>query len=315
MRIRMDRVASVALLSTSCFRKGVGLSPKSMLAAAAMSTNQTFDDARLSTHVFRQHAVGSTQDEARKLLKNRTVDDGRFLVVIANAQNQGRGTQGRRWEGGTSKGNLYTTLCVPIKSIPVMMTLLPLQIGVLVASLATKLLQACRQEETLTPKVTVKWPNDVLINDRKLAGVLIENEIIDNETWLLVGVGVNLVFAPNLSASPGKQIRGATCLQDLCREPLPESTFEAFGRDLSRALVDWILDDSVSKDVKEKQVVDEWKSFAEFGHEYEIRGEVQEEHSGYRGEKVVVLDVQKDGQLVVRGADGRERLLIADYMF
>ena len=56
--------------------------------------------------------------------------------------------------------------------------------------------------------------------------------------------------------------------------------------------------------------------FAEFGTVYQLRGDVQEEDAGrHQGEEVVTVDLHYDGQLRVRGQDGKERLLVADYMF
>lgn len=249
-----------------------------------------------------------------------------YLAVIADSQLEGRGTQGRKWEGGGDRvGNLYLTVCIPYREIPVQMTLLPLQIAVLVAERAARVLEACRLSSSRpkadsaqyeSPKVTVKWPNDVFINDGKLSGTLIESEIVQGTTWFLIGIGVNIAYAPDLAQSPGKSVRPATCLQEHCPEQiLPQTTAVAFGSDLVKGLVDWIQDKS-DKAQQEQIVIDRWKSFAEFGKKYEIRGDVDMEDSGkYVGETVTTVDIQNDGQLVVRGENGRQRLLIADYLF
>jgi biotin-(acetyl-CoA carboxylase) ligase len=313
--------------------------------------------SHISIHHIKDRVVDSTQEEARRLLREMYEtqhqqqlqnDDGsattntpkaavgtRFLAVIADEQARGRGTQGRTWEGGNRRGNLFITICVPMDEIPVKLTLLPLQIAVLIASQATKLLQACRgggeaiatkDEET---KVTVKWPNDVLINWEKLAGVLIESETLQSDggrIWFLIGIGVNIAFTPSLATSPGLHLRGVTCIQDHCVDDsqqglvaLPESTSHAFGVGLTRSLVDWMHDDdkNVEQQQKEQRVLTEWKSFAQFGQTYELRSDdAKSETTGtYKGEKVIVLDIKDDGQLLVKGTDGRERLVIAEYMF
>ncbi|KAL7558901.1 hypothetical protein ACA910_019435 [Epithemia clementina (nom. ined.)] len=304
----------------------------------------TVSHPRLNIHQFHD-PIGSTQDEARRLLRELSPEpQGPFLVIIADQQTNGRGTKGRKWEGGSESGNLYLTICIPFGILPVMPTLLPLQVAVLVADETLQSLSKCREGAFTTEseddvlskaKVGVKWPNDVLINEKKLAGILIESETVEANTWLLVGIGTNIAFAPNLDHSPGKSGRGSTCIQEHC---LPSrkgseggkggdghdksgssfSTTSAydFGVHVSQRLVDWILDTRTPKAVREKMVVDKWKSYAEFGTTYEVRGSVEEENGGsYQGEQVVSLDIQYDGQLLVRGQNGRDRLLVADYLF
>jgi BirA family biotin operon repressor/biotin-[acetyl-CoA-carboxylase] ligase len=278
-----------------------------------------------SPHLIFHHLkqpVGSTQDEARRLLRERHGDEaGKCLAVLADQQNQGRGTQGRKWESVPGRaGNMYLTVCVPMDQIPVTLTLLPIQIGVLVASYVSRLLEACHVSRDPSSKkvgATVKWPNDVLIDDKKVSGTLIESEVIDGTSWLLVGIGVNVAFAPSLTKSPGKQVRGATCLQEYCPEnPLPQDTAAILGLDLASALVEWVVDRETDKTIKELKVIEDWKSFASFGGIYELRGDITAEDAGkHVGENVVTVGIQNDGQLLVRGENGVERLLMADYFF
>jgi len=325
----------------------------------------------LTVHHFRQEPIRSTQDEARRLLheqqqssqqqspqqqqqqqhdNNNNHDSPTFLAVIADQQTAGRGTNGRSWEG--APGNLYLTLCLPFDSIPVMPTLLPLQIAVLVAEQAAQALAACQTQEQVqqqgsehgqntnnnnnnnaNAKVTVKWPNDVLINQNKLSGTLIESEIVQGTTWLLIGIGTNIRQAPSLSHSPGKNPRASTCIQEYCDATLQRPDKDShnnknhpilmdaysFGVHLAQRLVDWVVVEPRrirNKAQREQRVIERWKQYAEFGTLYEMRGTVQEESKGqYQGEQVQTVNVRYDGQLVVRGQDGRERLLVADYMF
>lgn len=322
------------------------MSNQSIMDAKSCSSNSnvyvtSYD--RLEIHHFRDEPIGSTQDEARRLLQQlRPSIEGPYLAVMADEQSHGRGTSGRRWESG--RGNLYLTVCIPFDSLPVMPTLLPLQIAVLVAETTIESLSQCRQENKKQKQneegttideanVTVKWPNDVLINDKKLAGTLIETEIVDGTTWLLVGIGTNINFAPSLERSPGKHKRGTTCIRDHCSfksdkennkmdhrdhpgEDLQRA--HAFGLDIAKRLVKWMVapDGLIKKKERERQIIQRWKSLTEFGQVYEIRGTVEKEDTGeYLGEIVTAIDIKDDGQLVVVGQDGKERLLIADYLF
>lgn len=267
--------------------------------------------------------VDSTQDECRRLLQRLSPSlNGPYLVVLADRQKNGRGTHGRKWEGGQQKGNLFLTIAIPLDKIPVMPTLLPLQIAVLVAERTAEAIRACCDAQQLTSRQTVevKWPNDVLVNDQKLSGTLIESEIVNGHIWLLVGIGVNILYAPSLVSSPGKHVRGATCIRDHCVSTTELDKVDLafqFGTDVAQRLVDWLLEKGdTTKSLQEARVVQNWKAWAKFGKCYELRGTVERESAGlHQGEQVIVLDIQQDGQLLVRGQNGQERLLVADYLF
>ncbi|HWW67173.1 MAG TPA: biotin--[acetyl-CoA-carboxylase] ligase, partial [Solirubrobacterales bacterium] len=104
-------------------------------------------------------------------------------VVTAAEQTAGRGRQGRTWTAPPGKALLYSAILRPLGERP----LLPLS-----AALAV-----CEAAERLAPKVecSVKWPNDVWVEGRKLAGVLIEAR--PREEWAVIGVGVNLSIEPH----------------------------------------------------------------------------------------------------------------------
>lgn len=316
----------------------------------------------------------STQDEARRLLQSVFEGDrveqpeNAALVapataaneeewqmcssntvahaVIARRQRRGRGTQGRTWESGAEQqgdnaGNLFLTVSLPLDSIPVRITLLPLQVAVLVARLVDRYVAASAPEQwqkRRRRRTTVKWPNDVLVDDRKISGTLIESDVVEDRsgagcalsssstTWMLIGIGINVNSAPDLdraSASPGKHGRLATCLRDAAakdgKAALP--TPEDLGTELASQLADWVFqlnrqDRPPSREELEAQVLEDWKALATFGTTYEMRGQtVEEETSHYQGERVTTLDIEPDGRLVVLDSSGRERRLVADYLF
>jgi BirA family transcriptional regulator, biotin operon repressor / biotin---[acetyl-CoA-carboxylase] ligase len=320
--------------------------------------------------------IGSTQDEIRRLLKQQQQqknirNNKKAIAVLADIQLDGRGTQGRKWEMGDvvddpiegdgkpqKDDNLYMTVGIPLDSIPITITLLPLQIGVFVAERVSQLIQLCQARpiqdpvnakhgdtynlSSEVPKVTVKWPNDVLVDQRKVSGTLIETESIAynnsspslyTTSWMLIGIGINVATAPRnllLRDRAGKHTRAPCCIQDFCRSAshngnhnlpapkLPPHTAFVLGQDLASAIVDWISNDDTTTDKtnRDEQLLQKWRSYAEWGVQYELRGRViDEEHGGYEGEKVTTVDIEQDGQLRVRGADGRERLLVADYLF
>lgn len=124
-------------------------------------------------------SCGSTMDEARRLAE-QGAEDG--TVVVADEQTQGRGRRGRTWF--SPRGALLATLVVRPASPPASVSLLPLAAG----------LALVRSIERLTrAPARLKWPNDVWIDGRKVAGVLVETRIVGERVeWALVGLGVNV---------------------------------------------------------------------------------------------------------------------------
>lgn len=123
--------------------------------------------------------VDSTNARARELAEAGAPHG---TVVTAAEQTEGRGRQGRTWTAPPGKALLYSAILRPLGERP----LLPLA-----AALAV-----CEAAEALAPGIEcgVKWPNDVLLDGRKLAGILIEARPQDD--WAVIGVGVNLAIEP-----------------------------------------------------------------------------------------------------------------------
>lgn len=126
--------------------------------------------------------LGSTQDLARERLQAGPV---RRLAVVADAQSAGRGQRGRRWESPAGAA-LYLTLAWP--------TPRPLS-GLAGLSLAAGLaLHATLARHGLDARL--KWPNDVWLGGRKLAGILVELLTLDSGVVALIGIGLNRRLPP-----------------------------------------------------------------------------------------------------------------------
>ncbi|MGI8805142.1 MAG: biotin--[acetyl-CoA-carboxylase] ligase [Thermoleophilaceae bacterium] len=124
-------------------------------------------------------------------------------LVTADRQTAGRGRQGRRWEAPAGRALLASVIVRPLDERDV---LLPLAAAVAVC-------EACEHAAPVTCRI--KWPNDVWIDRRKVAGVLIEGR--PQERWAVVGVGVNVTTA---AAEFPPELRGAaTSLAVAAREP------------------------------------------------------------------------------------------------
>jgi len=133
----------------------------------------------------------STNSRARELAEAGAPHG---TVVTAEEQTAGRGRQGRAWNAPPGKALLYSAILRPLDERHL---LLPLA-----APLAV-----CEAAEELNPDIEcqIKWPNDIWIEERKLAGVLIEahmpgrsssGDAASQDGWAVIGVGLNLTIAP-----------------------------------------------------------------------------------------------------------------------
>ena len=125
--------------------------------------------------VIRHAALPSTSTEAARLLSAGSLPLP--AVVVADVQTAGRGTRGRAWDGGTAPGDtLAATFCFGRLDVPAG------QLALVVAVLVR------RAVSRFDGGVMVKWPNDLMLNGRKLGGILCERLAGGD----LVGVGLNL---------------------------------------------------------------------------------------------------------------------------
>ncbi|HTU16270.1 MAG TPA: biotin--[acetyl-CoA-carboxylase] ligase [Solirubrobacterales bacterium] len=125
-------------------------------------------------------SAGSTNTEARRLA---AAGAGSGTLVTCDEQTDGRGRQGRAWSSPAGAALAYSVVLRRKIEVP---GTLPLQVGVAV----------CEAVESLAPGVEaqVKWPNDVWIDRRKCAGILVEARPQDG--WAVIGIGLNLAVDP-----------------------------------------------------------------------------------------------------------------------
>ena len=132
--------------------------------------------------------LGSTSDLCRNFALEGEPEG---LAVLARRQERGRGRAGRTWI--SAPGNLFLSVLLRPR-------------GLLRSPGLWSLLAAVALAETLAPLVpdaaalTLKWPNDLLLSGRKLAGVLLDSAANGSGglDWLVIGFGVNLASAPEL---------------------------------------------------------------------------------------------------------------------
>lgn len=127
-----------------------------------------------------RRSLDSTNDLARELA---AAGAPQGTVVTAEEQVAGRGRQGRSWTAPAGKALLYSAIVRPLEQRH------------LVLPLAAPLAVAEAAEEMADVSCAIKWPNDVWIEGRKCAGVLIEARPQDG--WAVIGIGLNVSIEPD----------------------------------------------------------------------------------------------------------------------
>ena len=155
----------------------------------------------------------STNSLAASLIKENEVSEG--AVISTNYQSAGRGQGGNKWESEEGKNLLISVVLFPIMIVPEDQFLLSMAVS----------LGICDFLERYTSGISIKWPNDIYVNNDKIAGILIENSIMGGIIeHTIAGIGINInqtKFLSNalnpvsLANLTGKQYDLTVCLDQL----------------------------------------------------------------------------------------------------
>ncbi len=144
--------------------------------------------ALAAASVYWYESVSSTLDEARRLYVAGSTPP---FWVIADEQSAGRGRNGRSWQ--STPGNLFATLLTRLEVPPSAAA----QLSFVTALAASDVIASLAPNRAHT--LRLKWPNDVLLGDAKVAGILLESWQPDPNSpslCILIGVGINLCDSP-----------------------------------------------------------------------------------------------------------------------
>jgi BirA family biotin operon repressor/biotin-[acetyl-CoA-carboxylase] ligase len=231
----------------------------------------------------------STNAEAR-----RRADAGETgpLWIVARRQSAGRGRRGRQWE--SQDGNLFSTLMQVTRKSPAEAA----QVTFVAALAIADLLDAWAPASL----VTIKWPNDVMLAGQKASGVLVESGAHESGgLWLAVGIGINLVSAPEGTERP------ATALAHHLRGDVASPpTIEAAAAKLAEAFNVWM---TRWETLGFQPILDAW-SARTAGLDGPAVARLGRETIEGRAEGVA-----PDGALKLRLADGSLRLISAGDVF
>lgn len=223
-------------------------------------------------------SLSSTMEVARQVARQGAAEG---TVILADEQTAGKGRLKRTWL--TPRGNIALSVILypGISSLPSL---------IMLASLAV--LRSIEPVTGLKPKL--KWPNDILVNGKKAAGILIENEIQGNKVTSIIGIGIDV----NLRLADYPEIQAiATSLSD------------ELGREVSRLkLVRYLLVEieSLYLDLSAgRSLFEQWRdNLATLGKKVRVIAE----DAVYEGS---AESVDKDGSLLLRLSDGSLTRIVA----
>lgn len=167
------------------------------------------------TYRFIEHdEIDSTNSEAKRLVLS---GDATQSIILAHRQTAGRGRYGRVWQ--SEAGNLHMSVLMPLETplssaaelsfvmgLAVISTLREVclpgsrvvarddNLGLLVTPGLTR--GQGKQTREAPINISLKWPNDIFIDDNKIGGILLESITHANQTWLIIGVGLNIEHSP-----------------------------------------------------------------------------------------------------------------------
>ena len=143
-------------------------------------------------------SVDSTSNEAAR---RADLGAGEGLLIWAREQTKGRGRQGRQWESPI--GNLYCSMLLKPNVEPATAAELGFVVGVAVRECVQDLVPVAK-------KARCKWPNDVLLDGAKIAGVLLEATAREDAIRIIAGIGINLVSHPDNTSYPATDLQSET---------------------------------------------------------------------------------------------------------
>lgn len=229
--------------------------------------------------IYYYKEIGSTNDEAKRLTR---LGIGEGTVVVSECQTSGRGKLGRTWFSPKGKGLYLTVIIQPFKTegktLPI--TLL----GALSSARAINGLTGLSSR--------VKWPNDIMVNGKKVGGVLTEVSRTKKGTdAIVVGIGLNVYtekkdFPEDLAASASSLSIEAA--KKVTRSKLIKILLEEFEKLYFLLLAG-----------KADQIIEEWKILSDtVGHHIKIR-------TGAGLFEGRVTGIGRDGELILKMIDGR----------
>ncbi len=198
---------------------------------------------RIGRKILVYKSTSSTNDIAAEYAKNKK-NDG--LVIFAEEQTAGRGRAGTKWHSERADSILCSILLTACKCSA---ELLSLTLAVAVAETIGKLADS---------HAKIKWPNDIILNGKKVAGILLESKTIKARTACILGIGIN---CHQKKTSFPLELRTAATSIDIESHSICDRI--SLAKRLLTSLDHWL---KVAQDTS-KKVIDQWRRLSvQLGH-------------------------------------------------
>lgn len=229
-------------------------------------------------HFFK--TINSTNIMAKELANHGAVNG---TIVVTEKQEQGRGRLGRQWISPQGKGIWFSLILTPEIS-PTEAPKYTILAGVAVAKVINRYIGI---------KTGIKWPNDILVNEKKVCGILTEmNAEIDKVNYIIVGIGINVNInkssfpaeikdiATSLSAESGHKVDRVGLLQEILGE-LEQLNEQFINGNFNNILAQWRqLSVTINKPVTITMLKEQFTGIA--------------------------VDIEQDGSLVIQKENGQK---------
>ena len=233
----------------------------------------------IGTTLIHLHSVDSTNISAAEILNWETLEEG--TVITAFEQYAGRGQKNTRWESNPGENITMSTVIYPAFVNAAEMFCISEFVSLAIHEFLTEEVGEC---------VHIKWPNDILVDSRKICGILIENALRGNSlSHSIIGIGLNLnqndfnqykPEAVSLSALTGKIYDRTNCIEKLSKK------LDKYYALLKSGKQDLLHELYLNKLFRYKEK-----------HPYEVRGAIIH---------ACLEDVKKDGRLVLKNGSNTE---------
>ncbi len=242
------------------------------------------------TKVIHYKEIDSTNNEAKKLINNQK---DLPCWIIADKQTSGRGRKGRFWDSPI--GNFMGTYVLSIEGEKRILPQLSFVSALAIHSTITEF----RQEDS--SEVMLKWPNDIIINNKKCGGILIENIFSKNNLFhtIAIGIGINLKSSPLHSTFPSGNI-----LQEFNINIERDEFLTSINKNILKFLSVW---DGGSN---YKYILNTWKSKA-----YLLNSKVAVSLPNGDKKEGIFSTIDEEGGLILLNSNGAKEIFYAAEIF
>ena len=244
--------------------------------------------------IKRLESVDSTQQYAKQLITDSNYPSQQ-IAITSSVQTAGYGRLSREWQ--SVDGNLHLTLIVPIPSNAKSSSQYS-QISYVTGVTIGESISAFILDE-FNKKIQYKWVNDILIDEKKVSGMIIEKF----HKFFLIGIGVNLMRSPEIAEDDGSTLQfGVTSMLEESKKKISSDVFvEVLLPQFTSLYNQWV--DSGFEVLRKM-----WKSRA-----YKIGEKIAIKITENQNIEGIFSDIAPDGAIIIETSDGAEKFYAGDF--